>query len=128
MRITLLIFTLLLVADLAFSQSDTTTYRFVDEMPIFKGSSDSSSFPEYLLENIDLSEIESDILAGRVVVEYCIDTAGKTTDIRIVRSLSNNIDKAVIDAIKNSPEWIPGKLDGRLVKVFFTLPLDIHTQ
>jgi protein TonB len=113
----------------AFSQSDTPIYKFVDEMPVFQDSVNSNSFNKYLLNSIELLNVESDFLSGgRVIVKYCIDTAGYTTDIWITRGISPKVDSAIISAVKNSPRWIPGKLKGKPVKVSFMLPIDIHPQ
>ena len=124
-----MIITLFLEINSAFSQTDTTSYLIVDEMPVFQDSTNSDSFNKYLFNSIDLSSVESHFLSGgRLIVKYCIDTAGYTTDIRITREISPKVDSAVISAIKNSPKWIPGKLKGKPVKVSFMLPIDIHLQ
>ena len=95
----------------------------------FKIQQISDSFNKYLLNSIDFSNVESHSLSGgRLIVKYCIDTTGYTTDIWIARGISPKADSAVISAIKSSPKWIPGKLNGKLVKVSFMLPIDIHPQ
>lgn len=128
MKIAIIILTLILTVDIVFCQTDTTLYRFVDEMPVFKDSIGLGTFHYYLNHNIDLSDIQEDLISGRIIVQFCIDSIGNTTDIMIIKSLREDFDKAVINAIKNSPKWIPGKMEGKSVKVLFTMPMDFNFQ
>jgi len=114
-------------ASLTFSQSDTNNL-LVDEMPTFKKSTGLASFRSYLYKKIDLSDIQDDLISGRVTVQFCVDSTGKTTDIKIIESLRDDIDNAVIKAIKKSPRWIPGKKNGEPVDVLYIMPLDLDFQ
>ena len=127
MRIILLILTMFFPASLTFSQSDTNNL-LVDEMPTFKKSTGLASFRSYLYKKIDLSDIQDDLISGRVTVQFCVDSTGKTTDIKIIESLRDDIDNAVIKAIKKSPRWIPGKKNGEPVDVLYIMPLDLDFQ
>ena len=40
-----------------------------------------------------------------------------------MRGVHPDVDKAVINVIKNSPRWEPGMNNGRYVKVKFTIPV-----
>lgn len=128
MKITILILTLIFTSKFIFSQSDTTRIKIVDEMPIFNGSNNLIEFHSYLSQNIDLSGISQNLVSGRVIVQFCVDSTGQTTDVRIIKSLRDDLDKAVVNAIKNSPKWIPGKKDGKPVKVLYTIPMDFDFQ
>jgi len=128
MKITLLILTIFLMTDYCFSQSDTSTYRFVDEMPLFMDSTGLVSFHNYLNQHIDLSQISDNLISGKLIVQFCVDSVGMTSDIKIVKSLRDDFDKAVIDVIKESPKRTPGKKNGKPVKVLFTMPMNFDFQ
>ncbi|MCK5169102.1 MAG: energy transducer TonB [Bacteroidales bacterium] len=58
-----------------------------------------------------------------VYATFVIDKDGSVTDVQIMRGVHPDVDKAVINVIKNSPRWEPGMNNGRYVKVKFTIPV-----
>ncbi|MBN2484750.1 MAG: TonB family protein [Bacteroidales bacterium] len=128
MKSTALILTLIFTAGIACSQTDTTIFRFVDEMPIFKDSIGLEAFHSYLNQNVDLSDIQENLISGKLIVQFCIDSNGYTTDIKIIKSLRDDFDNAVVNTIKNSPQWIPGKKNGIPVKMLYIMPMDFDFQ
>lgn len=66
-------------------------------------------------------------LQGAVIVEAVIDELGQVTHVRLIRGLPMQLDLAAMDAIK---QWRfkPALLDGRPVKVFYTLTVNFTIQ
>ncbi len=66
-------------------------------------------------------------LQGAVIVEAVIDELGLVTHVRLIRGLPMQLDLAAMDAIK---QWRfkPALLDGRPVKVFYTLTVNFTLQ
>ena len=64
---------------------------------------------------------------GMVIVEAIIDELGQVTNVRLVRGLPMALDLAAIQAIQ---QWRfkPALLDGRPVKVFYTLTVNFSIQ
>jgi periplasmic protein TonB len=64
---------------------------------------------------------------GAVIVEAVIDELGQVTHVRLIRGLPMQLDLAAMDAIK---QWRfkPALLDGRPVKVFYTLTVNFTIQ
>jgi protein TonB len=64
---------------------------------------------------------------GTVIVEAVIDEQGQVTHVRLIRGLPRQLDLAAMDAIK---QWRfkPALLDGRPVKVFYTLTVNFTIQ
>ena len=52
-----------------------------------------------------------------------VGTNGIVSDLVVENSLSPECDQAVIDVISKLPRFIPAKLDGRPVPVWFRLPV-----
>jgi protein TonB len=65
-------------------------------------------------------------IEGTVVVSFCIDTDGSVFDVKIVQSVSEDIDNESIRVIKNMPKWIPGKIDGDPIRTFSAIPLNFR--
>jgi TonB family protein len=66
-------------------------------------------------------------LTGTVVVEALIDEDGCVRETRIVRSVLNSMDQAAVHAIE---QWVflPATLNGRPVRVFYTLSVNTRIE
>ena len=64
----------------------------------------------------------------RVVVSFVIDTTGRLTDIRILQTPDSSLSAEAVRALKSSPRWKPGELNGRKVPVKIVLPVDFGTS
>lgn len=64
---------------------------------------------------------------GVVFVEAIIDERGKVTDVRVLRGLPMGLDRSAVEAVE---QWRfkPAMLDGRPVKVYFTLTVTFTIQ
>lgn len=104
---------------------DETIYEAVDEMPKFPGG--TQALFKYLGENIQYpEEVQKLGIAGRVITQFVISKKGEITSVAVVRSLHPELDKQAIQAITAMPTWTPGKKDGKVVNVKFTLPINFH--
>jgi len=65
-------------------------------------------------------------IEGKVIVEFAINTDGSISDVVVTKSVSEDIDKEAIRVMKKMPKWIPSKIDGELITVFYTLPLQFR--
>lgn len=92
-------------------------------MPTFQGK-DLSYFRNYVSKNLVFPERAKETgVVGTVYATFVIDKDGSVTDVQIMRGVHPDVDKAVINVIKNSPRWEPGMNNGRYVKVKFTIPV-----
>lgn len=62
-------------------------------------------------------------MLGRVVVGFVINEDGSISDIVIRRSLHPAYDAEAIRLVKGMPKFIPGRLNGKAVKVRYVLPV-----
>ena len=62
-------------------------------------------------------------IAGRVVVQFVIDSKGIPENIKILESVHPLLDAEAIRLVSIMPRWEPGKVDGEVVKVSFSLPV-----
>ena len=81
------------------------------------------------LNNFILSKRQLDNfinIKGKVFISITIDTLGNLIDTKISRGLRTDIEKALIDILKNSPKWISSTKNGLKIKETLILPIDIN--
>ena len=61
---------------------------------------------------------------GNVVVKFVVDKNGIIQDPTILRSVDPALDAEALRAVKSiDVKFIPGKMDGKAVNVYFALPI-----
>ena len=132
MRILVLSVFIILSSFLAFSQDckkDTVNtekpYTVVEVMPSFPGG--EAELYKFIAEHLKYpkSAPKEQGICTRIVIRFVIQADGNITDIKLIRSCSEEFDLAVINLIKQMPKWIPGSQNGKNVPVYFTLPVYI---
>ncbi len=61
-------------------------------------------------------------ISGTVILKYVVNNEGYVTDIEVVQSVSKLLDKASIKVMKRMERWIPGKADGKNIRVEYRQP------
>ena len=61
-------------------------------------------------------------IEGKVIVKFVINENGQVESARVVRSVSETIDEALLLAIETMPVWKPAIKNGEPVKSYVTLP------
>ena len=100
------------------------------QQPSFPGG--KSALDAYMGRNVryPIRDRERNV-QGKVNLEFAIETNGSVTDVTAISGPSQTLKDAAIVAMKNSPKWIPGYKNGKLIKmpysyeVNFTLSEDI---
>jgi TonB family protein len=100
-------------------------YPHVDVMPKFPGG--EANLKKYLSENLIYPEkaLEKRYY-GRLKVSFVIDVDGSVTGVFIREPLHYTFDQEAIRVVSGMPKWSAGKLDGKLVKVGFTVPINFR--
>jgi TonB family protein len=65
---------------------------------------------------------------GKVYVGFVINKSGEIVDVKIKRGVSKLLDKEALRVVKSMPNWKPGKQDGELVRVAYTLPIEFKLE
>lgn len=92
---------------------------WAEVMPEFKGN-----INEYLSKAINYPQIALEYaIQGKVYCEFVVNTDGSITDVRVVRGVDRSLDNEAMRVIKNMPKWKPGSMNGRMVRVRYTLPV-----
>ena len=109
---------------------DAVPYYDCDTRPTFLGSPDPRDFlsrwvyvymkyPEYAVEHG---------IQGKVLVDFVIDESGKVTDVKVRKGVHASLDEEAVRVISASPDWKPGKLDGRKVRSSMSLYVEFRLK
>ncbi len=100
-------------------------YEAREVMPEFIGG--EKKLYEYLAAKIKYPKKDRRKgISGEVLVEFIVCKDGSVCEFKIKQSVSKNIDKSVLDALKDMPKWKPAKNDGEPVRVQYTLPVGFY--
>ena len=102
-------------------------YNSVEQMPEFPGG--AAGLMRYLQENIKYPpEAAKNNIEGRVIVQFIIDETGQVGEVKVVRSVSDELDAEAVRVVKTLPKFEPGRQDGEAVAVWYTLPISFKLQ
>jgi len=102
-------------------------FDVVDQMPEFPGG--TAEMMKYLSQNLKYpKESEAAGEEGRVIVNFVVETDGRVTDARVVRSVSPLLDAEALRVVQSMPAWTPGMQNGEAVRVKYTIPVTYKLQ
>ena len=95
---------------------------WVEQMPEFNGN-----INKYLSEAINYPVLAIEIgLQGKVVCEFVVNKDGTIVDVKVLRGIDRSLDNEAVRVIKSMPAWKPGRMNGKAVRVKFTLPVNFR--
>lgn len=104
-------------------------YTYVEQMPQLPGGGGQQAIVNAIQKAFRYPAVDlRNQIEGRVFAKFTVDENGGLTDVEVVKGLSGTIDAETIRAIKTLPKFIPGKQNGRAVKVSFTVPISLKIQ
>ncbi len=97
-------------------------YSVVEEMPYFPEGDEARI--KFITENLVYpAKSKYNNIQGTVYVTFIIEPDGTINDVKILRGIGGGCDEECIRIIKLMPKWIPGKLNGKPVRVQYNLPI-----
>ena len=110
------------------SSPEQISFRMLDETPTFNGDG-PYAFSQWVNEQLSLSEIAGiSEINGRVTASFTVDKRGKVVNPKIVKGLSDGVDREVLRILSSSPDWAPAKYNGKAVTCTFTFPIIFNAQ
>ena len=114
------------VTDESNPQSETI-YKSVEQMPMFPGG--EIELIKYLSQNIQYPpEAAKNNVQGRVILQFVVDKTGQVGEVKILRSVSEELDAEAVRVVKTLPKFEPGRQDGKPVAVWYTLPVSFNIR
>ncbi len=68
-------------------------------------------------------QAKKDTIQGKVIAQFIVSEKGKVENVKILRGVSDLLDKEAYRVISQSPQWEPAIKDGKPVKVVYTFPV-----
>jgi hypothetical protein len=101
--------------------------EFANPMPEFPGGDEA--LIKYIAKHIRYPEscLEKQ-MSGKIYIRFTVDENGKACDPHLLRGM-NDCPEAEVEAkrlILKMPTWKPGEIEGKPVKVYMRIPINIH--
>ena len=105
-------------------------YYQCDQRPVFLNSADPAQFlDKWVYQYLKYPEAAlREGIQGQVMVQFIIDKDGKVTDVRVAKSVSEELDAEAVKVISASPKWKPGRKNGEKVRTSITLPVEFKLE
>lgn len=104
-----------------------TVFVIVDDMPEFPGG--QYELQKWIAMNVRYPvEAQMRGITGRVFVTFVINKEGRAVGVRIIRSADPLLDAEAIRVVRCMPVWKPGRQEGELVNVSYTIPITFDLQ
>jgi len=102
--------------------NDSQIFTSVEHVPEYPGG--LNEFGRYLGRSIVYPKSAIDHhIQGRVIISFIVERDGSLSDIKVVHSVSPDIDNESLRVMRNSPKWKPGTQNGRTVRVAYSVPI-----
>ena len=102
-------------------------FDVVEKMPEFPGG--QQELMNFLMKNIKYPKEATDKgTQGRVVVQFVVNKDGSVVEPTVVKSVSPELDQEALRVVKMMPKWQPGKQNGEVVRVKYTIPVSFRLQ
>lgn len=105
------------------SSEPEKVYTAVEQMPQFPGG--EGEVMKYISTHIKYPSMAMENnIQGRVVVQFVVTKTGTIGEVKVIRGKDPDLDKEAIRVVKSLPKFIPGKMNGEVVNVWYTLPIN----
>ncbi|MBI5916526.1 MAG: energy transducer TonB [Bacteroidetes bacterium] len=118
------------------AESDEPPFVIVEEMPRFPGCEGrglpkkekyecaTNAMLQFIYANIHYPQLARDNgIEGTVYVRFIVEKDGSITNPTILRDIGGGCGEEALRVVKKMPTWLPGKQQGRPVRVQFNLPV-----
>jgi TonB family protein len=103
-------------------EQENPVFTNVEVLPTFPGGLEA--FGKFLAENLKYpAKAKENNIQGRVFLNFVVEKDGSLSDIKVVRGIGYGCDEEAVRVLAISPKWIPGKQNGKLVRVSYTIPI-----
>lgn len=102
---------------------DGNVFEAVDILPEFPGGLEA--LLRYICDNVRYPEKAMDkCVQGNVIVQFIVGKDGAVRDVCVARPVDPDLDAEAVRVAKSLPKFIPGRQNGKLVNVLYTLPIN----
>lgn len=105
---------------------DPLIYTITEEQPEFPGG--MAALINYLSKNLIYPAAAREAgISGKSMFRFVINEDGSVSNIELLKGIigCTECNDEGLKLIKAMPKWTPGKMNGKPVKCFFTLPITV---
>lgn len=102
----------------------TDVYEVADVMPVYP--SGNTALIQYFKNNFACPQYYQG--NDRVVVAFIVEKDGYVSNPYVVKGIDEQIDREAIRVVNQMPKWTPGIKDGRIVRVWQTVNINIRNK
>ena len=107
------------------AQKNQQVFDVVEQMPEYPGG--PSALIEYLSQNMKYPEdAKQQKIEGRVLATFVVETDGSVSNVEVVKPAFPSLDAEAVRLLSAMPKWTPGKQNGKVVRVKFTVPISFN--
>jgi protein TonB len=105
-------------------------FAVVEVKPMFQGK-EAGEFVKWIygkLQGNYPQQAQENNIQGTVRVSFTVNVDGSLSDIRSLRKIDPILEDCVIELVKKSPKWTPGRQQNKPVKVTYQVPVVFKLQ
>lgn len=97
-------------------------HTIVEQMPVFPGG--ESALLAYVAQHLKYpAQAIRDRVRGIVLLRFVVLENGRVGQVQTIKSLEPHCDAEAKRVVKSLPRFIPGKQQGKAVRVWYTFPI-----
>lgn len=109
------------------AEDSMKVYRQTDVPASF--SLNGQSLSQYISSNLLLPPyINKEVTSGRALVQLIIEKDGTVSHISIVKAVSPSLDRNIVTMLRQMPKWSPAMQNGKVVRSFYFIPVNVRLQ
>ena len=99
----------------------------VEQLPVFPGG--SVALDEYIATHFRYPEKAlKNGVSGKIIVQLTVYKDGSVGDVKVVQSVDPDLDREAVRVCESLPKFLPGRINGQVVDMQYTVPITIDTQ
>ncbi len=103
-------------------QDSSMVYDFPEKMAQFPGGADAMDM--FIRKNLEYpAALKESGVVGKVYVQFIVEKDGTITDVKVRRGTNTGLDNEAVKVIEKMPNWLPGSVRGKKVRVKQTIPI-----
>lgn len=102
-------------------------FETVEEMPSFPGG--TAALMHFLSSHVKYPAVaEENGIQGRVFVNFYVEEDGSISEIKVRKGVDPSLDMEAVRLVRSMPKWIPGRQNGKPVRVLSFVPVAFRLE
>lgn len=102
--------------------AEEKVYNEVDQMPEYPGGIEK--LKAFIIENVSYpEEAKKEGIQGKVFISFTVNKKGEVVNAEVEEGVHTALNEEALRVVELMPAWTPGKEDGKVVNVRYTMPV-----